>query len=167
MSLEEVAIVAQLVGAAGVIASMIYLALQIRQSTKVARAETTKDLFLASREALLAIASNKELGEIWAEIREFENEETGRKYAFYQSFFRLYELQFQLARQDLLDADIARSYVLIIRVFIGTSYFEEYWQCARGEYNEKFAAYVDEQIAIVQDGAVTDGDGSVETQSSF
>ena len=58
-------------------------------------------------------------------------------------------LQFNLAGQGLLDKDIAQSYMLIIRMFAGTKYFPDYWQKARREFNDSFAAYVDEQIEIV------------------
>ena len=40
MNWEAIATIAEIVGAVGVIASLIYLAAQIRQSTKVSRAET-------------------------------------------------------------------------------------------------------------------------------
>jgi len=150
---EAVATVAELVSAGGVIASLIYLAVQIRQSNKVARAETTKDLYLASRTAILEIAANDQLTKVWKDIRNFESEDTARRYAFYQSFFRLYELQHNLARQDLLDKDIAQSYRLIIRMFAKTNYFPGYWQVARGEFNDAFAAYVDEQVGIANAGS--------------
>jgi len=146
---EAVGTIAEIVGAVGVIASLLYLAVQIRQSTKVARAETTKDLYLASRDAILQIASNDALAKIWTDIRNFESEEIARRYAFYQSFFRLYELQYHLAEQDLLDSDIAESYTLIIRMFARTDFFSAYWSKARGEFNEKFANYVDQQIEII------------------
>ena len=151
MNWEAIGTVAEVISAAGVIASLIYLAVQIRQSTKVSRAETTKDLYLASREAILDIASNDSLAKIWTEIRHdvFDNEDDARRYAFYQSFFRLYELQFNLAEQGLLDDHIARSYTLIIRMFARTRYFADYWSIARREFNETFAVYVDEQIDIV------------------
>jgi hypothetical protein len=149
MNWEAFGAVAEIIAAAGVIASLIYLAIQIRQSTKVARAETTKDLYLASRSAILEIAANDELTKIWTDIRQFESEDVARRYAFYQSFFRLYELQFNLARQGLLDESIARSYTLVIRMFAGTIYFEDYWNKARGEFNETFASYVDEQLQSI------------------
>lgn len=149
MNWEAVGTIAEIIGAAGVIASLLYLAVQIRQSTKVARAETTKDLYLASRDAILQIASNDSLAKIWANIRDFESEEIGRQYAFYQSFFRLYELQYHLAEQDLLDDDIAQSYTLIIRMFARTDFFPAYWSKARYEFNDKFASYVDQQVEIV------------------
>lgn len=152
MNWEAVGTIAEIIGAGGVIASLLYLAVQIRQSTKVARAETTKDLYLASRDAILQIASNDELAKIWTNIRDFESEDIARLYAFYQSFFRLYELQYHLSEQDLLDEDIAQSYTLIIRMFARTDFFSEYWNKARGEFNEKFATYVDRQIEFVTEG---------------
>jgi hypothetical protein len=146
---EAVGTIAEIIGAVGVIASLLYLAVQIRQSTKVSRAETRKDLYLASRDAILQIASNDELAKIWTDIRNFESEDIARRYAFYQSFFRLYELQYHLAEQDLLDNDIAQSYTLIIRMFARTEFFAEYWSKARGEFNEKFVHYVEQQVDIV------------------
>jgi len=53
----------------------------------------------------LQIASNDELTKIRTDIRNFESEDIARRYAFYQSFFRLYELQYHLAGRDLLDLD--------------------------------------------------------------
>jgi hypothetical protein len=150
MNWNAISTVAEIVGAVGVILSLLYLALQIRQNTKVARAETTKDLYLASREAILEIAANDELAKIWTEIRDFENIDAARRYAFYQSFFRLYELQFHLAGQKLLDEGIAQSYMLIIRMFAGTEYFADYWAIARNEFNCRFTEYVDEQVKFVQ-----------------
>ena len=149
MNWEALATIAELVGAGGVIASLIYLAIQIRQSTKVSRAEMTKDLYLASREAIMAIASNDALAKISTDIRQFENEDVMRRNMFYQSFFRLYELQYNLRNQGLLDDNIARSYALIIQMWARTVYFSDYWNRHRGEFNEAFAEYVDEQIDAV------------------
>ena len=149
MNWEAAATIAEIVGAAGVIASLIYLAVQVRLSTKVSRAEITKDLYLASRTAIMDIASNESLAEISADIRQFESVELMRRNMFYQSFFRLYELQYNLANQGLLDEDIARSYSLIIQMWARTVYFADYWNRHRGEFNESFAAYVDKQFETV------------------
>ena len=146
MNWEAAGTIAEIVGAGGVIASLIYLAIQIRLSTKVSRAEITKDLYLASRTAIMDIASNEELAKIATDIRQFESVELMRRNMFYQSFFRLYELQYNLAQRDLLDEDIARSYALIIQMWAKTIFFADYWNKHRGEFNEAFAAYVDKQI---------------------
>ncbi len=149
MNWEAAATMAEIVGAGGVIASLIYVAIQIRQSTKVSRAEMTKDLYLASRTAIMDIASNDVLARISTEIRQFENEDLMRRNMFYQSFFRLYELQYNLNNQGLLDADIARSYALIIQMWARTIYFADYWKRHRGEFNEAFSEYVDRQVELV------------------
>jgi len=147
---DAAATIAEIVGAAGVIASLIYLSVQIRQGTKVSRAEMTKDLYLASRTAIMDIASNDALARISTQIRQFENEDVMRRHMFYQSFFRLYELQYNLKNQGLLDDDIARSYALVIQMWARTIYFDAYWKRHRGEFNESFAEYVDEQLAVAQ-----------------
>jgi len=149
MNWEAAATVAEIVGASGVIASLIYLAIQIRLSTKVSRAEITKDLYLASRTAIMDIASNEALAKISTDVRQFESVELMRRNMFYQSFFRLYELQYNLANQGLLDENIARSYSLIIQMWAKTIYFDDYWNRHRGEFNEAFVAYVDGQIETV------------------
>jgi hypothetical protein len=149
MNWEAAATIAEIVGASGVIASLIYLAVQIRLSTKVSRAEITKDLYLASRTAIMDIASNEALAKISTDIRQFESVELMRRNMFYQSFFRLYELQYNLANQGLLDEDIGRSYALIIQMWAKTIYFDDYWNRHRGEFNEAFVAYVDGQIETV------------------
>jgi hypothetical protein len=113
----------------------------------------TKDLMLASRSAILDLASNDKLAQIWAEIRDFETEDAARRYTFYQSFFRLYELQFNLSHQGLLDDHIATSYLLVVRMFTQTKHFDEYWSAARGQFHDRFAAYVDEQRAAARRGA--------------
>ncbi|MDX1506784.1 MAG: hypothetical protein R3358_00800 [Woeseiaceae bacterium] len=150
MNWEAASTIAEIVGAAGVIASLIYLAIQIRQSTKVSRAEMTKDLFLASRTAILEIASNDALAKISAEIRQFEDVDEMRRNMFYQSFFRLYELQYNLKNQGLLDDDLAKSYALIIQMWSRTKFFADYWSRHRGEFNEAFASYVDAQVAAAK-----------------
>ena len=151
MNWDAIGAVGEIVGAIAVVATLFYLARQIQQSTRMSRAEMTKDLYLASRSAILDLTSNDKLAEIWAQIREFDDADIARRYTFYQSFFRLYELQFNLSNQGLLDDSIARSYMLVIRMFTGTKHFDEYWLVARNEFHHDFVKYVDEQRDAVVD----------------
>jgi len=145
MNWDAIGAIGEIVGAIAVVATLFYLARQVQQSTRMSRAEMTKDLYLASRSAILDLTSNDKLAEIWAEIREFDDADVARRYTFYQSFFRLYELQFNLSNQGLLDDSIARSYMLVIRMFTNTKHFEQYWSVARDEFHQDFVEYVDEQ----------------------
>jgi uncharacterized protein (DUF1330 family) len=150
MNWDALAALGETIGAAAVVVTLFYLARQIRQNTRMARAEMTKDLYLASRAAIMDVTSSDRLAEIWADIRPFKDEAAARRHTFYQSFFRLYELQFNLAQQGLLDDSIATSYQLVIRMFARTRHFDSYWAGARDEFHADFAAHVDSQLEHVR-----------------
>jgi len=146
MNWDAIGAIGEVVGGIAVLATLFYLAFQIRENTRMSRAAMTKDLLLASRSAILDLASNDRLAEIWAELRDdFDGAGAARRYTFYQSFFRLYELQFNLSNQGLLDETIAASYELVIRMFTQTKHFDQYWCVARNQFHEHFAQYVDSQ----------------------
>ena len=149
MDWEAIGAVGEILGALAVVATLFYLTSQIRQGTRVARADMTKDLYLASRQAILDLSANPTLGATWAEIMEVEDENESRRFTFYQSFFRLYELQFSLAGQELLNEGIAQSYDLMIRTFAGTKHFAQYWERAKPQFHDEFSTYVSEQYRIV------------------
>lgn len=150
MNWDAIGALGEIVGALAVVITLFYLARQIRDNTRMARAEMTKDLYLASRTAIMDTAAHDRLAEIWEDIRPFEDESAARRHTFYQSFFRLYELQFNLAKQDLVDTSLAVSYELVIRMFARTRHFDSYWSGARNEFHEDFASYVDEQVRIAR-----------------
>ena len=150
MNWDAIGAVGEIIGAFAVVVTLFYLARQVRHNTRMARAEMTKDLMLASRTAIMDIAAHDRLAEIWADIRPFADEAGARRHTFYQSFFRLYELQFSLNNQGLLEASAAKSYVLVIRMFARTRHFDAYWTGAREEFHEEFASYVDEQVRIAR-----------------
>ena len=109
MNWEAIGAIGEIIGASAVVITLFYMAQQVRHNTRMTRAEMTKDLYLASRTAIMDIAAHDRLADIWADIRPFEDEAAARRHTFYQSFFRLYELQFNLAKQGLLDSSIATS----------------------------------------------------------
>ena len=148
MSIQELGSVGEVVAAIATLVTLAYLAFQIRQNTKVARAELTKDLFLTSRSALFEIAANEDLARINAEVMGRTDVEAHRKYMLVNSFFRLYELYFNLASQGLLDPAIGDSYERVMRLFVRVDTFAAWWEEARQlEYQGDFAAHVDSILA--------------------
>jgi hypothetical protein len=149
LTLQELGSIGEFLAAIATLATLAYLAYQIRQNTKVARAELTKDLFLASRSALLEVAGSETLAKFAAETSQpVGTLEAVQRYQFVNSFFRLYELYFNLFRQGLLDESIAASYEKVIRLFAGSEMFATWWEEARKiEYQGDFAAHIDEIVA--------------------
>jgi len=61
MNIQDLGSTGEFIAAIATLVTLVYLASQIRQSTKVAKAQLTKDLFLASRTALMDIAKHPHL----------------------------------------------------------------------------------------------------------
>ena len=152
MNWEAIGAVGEILGAVAVVATLFYLATQIRQNTKVARADMTKDLFLATRAATMDITRDDSLARIYADIRGVEDLDFSRRASFYQSFFRLYELVFTLYRDGLVDEGIFNSYLRMIRVFAATEHFDEFWDFAEPTFQPAFYEYVSEQRDLVRKG---------------
>ena len=155
MTVQELGSIGEFIAAVATLATLAYLAYQIRQNTKVARAELTKDLFLASRSALLEIAGSESLGKFAAETTQPAGEiEAVRRYQFINSFFRLYELYFNLSQQGLLDKSIGESYEKVIRLFVRSEMFSSWWEEARSiEYQGDFVAHIDGVVAELRGAA--------------
>jgi len=61
MNWDAVGAVAELIGALGVIASLIYLAIQIRQNSQSVKAESVRELLSQSSDLFLGAATSPEL----------------------------------------------------------------------------------------------------------
>jgi len=146
MNWEAIGAIGEILGAVAVVVTLFYVARQIRQNTLATRAEITKDLFLASVTSIMELAGNDALAKTWSDIRQFPDVESSRRWALFQSFFRLYELQHNFHRQGLLDDEIADSYGRVIRMFGASGHFQAYWNSARPTFNPRFAAFVDTQL---------------------
>ncbi len=149
MNWEAVGAAGEILGAIAVVATLFYLTRQIHQSTKVARANLSKDLFLTSRAAIWDMATNPDLAQIIADIRGFEDLDVTRRTMFFQSFFRLYEVVFTLHRDGLVDDGIYESYLTMIRVFAASRHFDAYWEATRRQFHGEFRTYVDQQRVLV------------------
>ena len=66
MQLQDIATTADVVGAVGVIASMPYLAIQVRQNTRTTRSATLQSLSSRLTERLLLVATESDLAELIA-----------------------------------------------------------------------------------------------------
>ena len=86
MDIMELGALGEFVSSIGVIATLIYLATQIRQNTKVARADMSKDLMLTSRSAIWELAANPEMAAIHAEIRGLDDLKGARRNSFLHNY---------------------------------------------------------------------------------
>lgn len=151
MPLNELANLGEFISGIAVIASLIYLALQIRQNTTSVRSATLAGNTDTFANLLLMMADPKNVG---AYIYGSAGRQDIRPKEFTQfqlqcrALFVAFENQHYHYRNGLLDAETYKGYdrsiqssILLLRGF------RLYWQLHRQEFSPVFMAHVDKMIA--------------------
>jgi hypothetical protein len=107
MNWDAVGAIAELVGAFGVIASLIYLAVGIRQNTRASRAATFDSVTSEVNRIYQALAADPELVRIvrvgWQEPETLDEDETARFMLFLSAGFKGFENMLVQYQQGTID----------------------------------------------------------------
>lgn len=109
MTLQDWADVSQVIGAIAVVASLLFVGVQLRQNTMAVRAQTSQAHAVGYQQIIAGIAENGEVASIWrrglADYQSLNPDERARFLAFTSTLFRFYESsQVQMLR-GMLDAE--------------------------------------------------------------
>ena len=151
MTLAELADVGELAGGVAVVASLVYLALQVRQNTRAVRGSTlhlNTDLWAS----LFLRLSDQDVTQAYisgmAGQPDIKPLHYSQFYFICKSMFLALEDQFYQARQGTLDREIYAAYERAttdqLLAFPG---FRIWWQQTRSTFSPSFVARVDEMIA--------------------
>ena len=162
---EAIGAVGEVGGAVAVVATLIYLAVQIRQNTRglleAASRETTAQ-YERLVEGILGDPKQQELYEIATgdPMSALENPagldaDDLRRYAlFMYRFFNAFHMQHRAWRSGTLaDADWDKVAPLV-RTFTATEASRDYWRWARDWFDAEFVAFVDGEIEGRTPGAI-------------
>ena len=104
---DAVGAVAELVGAIAVVVSLLYVATQVRESTRQARRDATRELASRISDVSLAVATNPDLGALIVQAgvdpSKLSPGDQARFRGLMNSLFRGLEQQFLLRRERALD----------------------------------------------------------------
>ena len=118
---DAVGAMAELLGALAVVVSLLYVATQVRESTRQARRDATRDLATRISDVSLAVASSPELGELLvkggADLSQLSKGDQARYRGLMNSIFRSLEQQYLLRREGALDDESWKAVQHIIRDF--------------------------------------------------
>jgi len=150
MNWDAIGAVAELCGALGVVASLVYLGRQIRHNSRVVEASTTQAVSDAAQARLLTIASSPSLAAALAKPRDNEAieltpAETLQSTFFRHAMFRGLENTFLQHRAGLLSDRIWHGYANVIRAqFESSADLETWWRASSRNYDEEFQSVVDQ-----------------------
>lgn len=151
MTLVDLANIGQVVGAIGVIASMIFVGLQVRQNTKATRAtalQMNADYWLS----YFTMLADRQFSEVYSKGAlgrvELEGGQFGQFFFLCRATFMGCENQHHQYLSGLLDDDAYRGYEATIREQIAAfPGVRAMWQLVKHTYGTEFAKFLDRQIA--------------------
>lgn len=171
MNWAAVQAVAEAIGAIAVVASLIYLAIQVRQNTRAVRASTYDGMVRASgdflrpliEDAALALTFERLAGD-WADARVGSEDRTRAMYLLTQ-LFRTWENVYYQWRQGMLEDWLWRAWQTVILSYFNQPGIQEWWRLRHMAYSEPFQAFLagasvpgpDRQILTTEQAGQTPG----------
>ena len=146
MNLETLSAIAQLVAALGVIASLFYLAAQIRQNTKSQRSVVVDSLTSSLIALLGPQAEPKVMRSFAAAIEDWHGaseEDRTRAISMLFTTFKLFENAWFQQRHGTLDREQWEGWDLHIRVYYHRPGVQVWWSDRRAMFAAGFRKYVE------------------------
>ncbi len=146
--LEQLSFVAEIIGAVVIVISLVYVGVQIKDSTRAVRSAAMNDANEAVQAFYIMLASNRQVSELF--LKGLLSDEPLPKDDEYQFLMTAhaamiaFQNSFLLTREGTLDKELRDSINAAIRGVAGLPGLARYWEQRRGYLQEAFAEYVDE-----------------------
>jgi hypothetical protein len=147
MNLEEFNYIAEIVASIAVIASLVYVAIQIRQNTSTNKLMSAQNLSHELRETLSLVAASTELTDIHLRaMQDIESLSTTEKHRFYMllnNVYRVYESTYYQSTQGVVDDAVLNGVLGNMHIGKNTSGYQSFWQDRKSIFSKEFQDYYD------------------------
>lgn len=139
------------VGIIGVVASLVFVGLEIRQNTTVARGQTRQDLAALNQEWLLLMSTDSAFAstfhKAWVELYPDLGQHELRRAHFGMRLHlrRLENVYFQFA-EGLVDASALQSYGFQTGLLFRSATFQDFWSVEKAGFDPGFSRYLDQRL---------------------
>ncbi len=132
MTLQDLANLGEVIGAIAVIASLIYLAFEIRQNTRAMRRAATQDIHRSLNDQARCLVESPDLAALAFRASQRPEELTGEERFRFQMLltylFSNFELAMEYYREGLLGDDIIEGWMKGIRPLFENPLVVEWWE---------------------------------------
>ena len=150
MNWDALGAIAELAAAAAVIATLIYLSQQIRQTAKESRLSAIHDISTAYNAWIQSVAASRDLSRIWDEglinFEQLQHEDRVRFLLITGSITRILNdaySQYSSGRMEKLDWEV---YENVINLAVGSSGFKEYISQREAQHTPEFGLIIKEKM---------------------
>jgi hypothetical protein len=147
MNWEAINAISQLVGSIAVVLSVLYLGIQVHQSTRVARLATQDAAAAALRDVTKPFMENAEVERIWRigleDLNALSAEERARFFHAAYQFLKAFEtIHFHYA-YGLMDKQLWEGWHGLLRHYVAAPGIANYWKLRPEVFSERFRKFVD------------------------
>ncbi len=146
MNWEAIAAVAETLGAIGVILTLIYLATQLRQNTRALKLNAEQYAVSENIENSIGIATSELpslITRACMDLAQLNDDEIARFGFWANGTLRAWQHQHLLYSEDNLSAESWESSEKLMKSFLATDGFQQYWQLRRSTFTTTFQSFVD------------------------
>jgi hypothetical protein len=146
MNWEAINAVSQLVSSIAVVFSLLYLALQVHRSTRVARIAAQDSAATALRDVTKPFMENAELSRIWqvglSDLSTLAPAEQARFFHAAYQFLKAFEtIHFHYA-YGLLDLQLWQGWSELLRHYMGADGIAHYWKLRHYLFSTRFQQFI-------------------------
>lgn len=146
MNWDAISAISQLVGSIAVVFSVLYLAVQVHRSTRVAKLATQDAAATALRDVTKPFMENADLERIWRvgleDIGALTIEERTRFFHAAYQFLKAFEtIHFHYA-YGLMDKQLWEGWLGLLRHYVAAPGMAHYWQVRPDVFSERFRNFV-------------------------
>jgi len=157
MTIQDWGAIGELLSGGAVVATLVYLALQIRQNTAMITAQVVQASVDATQRVLLFRTENQSLRECLRKARAndpLRTDEFEVLVSYLQAVFMNFQARLQHNERGLFDASVNESYELILRDYLDQAYVRRWWSASRALYGVRFRDHCDRLVAQIEAGPV-------------
>ena len=151
MNVQDLAAVAEIVGGLAVVVSLIYVGLQVSDSTSAIRSTAASDATAAMQSWYLEMGSNRQASDMWFNaMTSPEPLPTHDEFQFMMSMHAVLlgmQNSYLLSKEGTLDAEFREAVTTAIVAVKDLPGMDRYWRQRRGFFHTGFAEYVDGLLA--------------------
>ena len=152
MNWEAIVAISGILSAIAVIATLGYVAIQIRQNTSALRSAATQGAHDQSASMYDLLASDPDLADIFVRGLEapeqLDRSETGRFYAFLLAVMVRFQNSHMQTESQALDKEVITSMARILRQISGTPGFKRFWEDRRHMFTPALTKYFEAEVYL-------------------
>jgi len=146
MNWEEVSAISQLIGSIAVVFSVLYLAIQVHQSTRIAKLAAQDAAATSLRNVTRPFAENADLARIWRlgleDLNALSAEDQARFFHSTYQFLKAYETIHFHHVYGLMDEQIWQGWCGLLKHYIASPGIDHYWQLRHDLFSQRFQDFV-------------------------